>query len=177
VDSPFLDNFLANLLATFLGVLFGIPAGMYLSSRQEAKARAERLQEARERRRQLLTLTRAELAFNLEKLPQRERLAQEKAIAMYLGPRLKTELWTTLSDGGELKWIADLELMSVLADVYYRLKEAAHLESRYLHLLTDPSPHEAAQRDLCQMMFLEYRKARETAEDAIRVIDAALTST
>jgi len=174
MNSPFLNNFLANVLATFFGVLFGIPTGMYLSGRQEAKARAERTEEARERRRKLLTLARTELAFNLEKLPQRERYAQEKAIAMYLGPRLKTELWTALSDGGELKWIGDLELMSVLADVYYRLKEAANLESRYLHLLTDPTPHEAAQMDLCQMMFLEYRKARETTEDAIKAIDAAL---
>ena len=108
MNSPFLDNFLANVLATFFGVLFGIPTGMYLSGRQEAKARAERTEEARERRRKLLNLTRAELAFNLEKLPQRERYTQEKAIAMYLGPRLKTELWTALSDGGLKEYLAQI---------------------------------------------------------------------
>src|SRR3990172_12464458 len=113
--SQFLSDFLANLLSTFFGVLFGIPAGMYISHRQEQKAREDRAAEERDRRHKLLTLTRAELAYDLQEIEKRSGYVGNKSIGMHLGPRLKSGLWSALSDGGGLRWIQDLQLMSILS--------------------------------------------------------------
>jgi hypothetical protein len=48
-----------------------------------------------------------------------------------------------LSDGGELQWIDDLDLLNKLADAYYHVRALIYLEKQYF----DPHFHSAVTRD------------------------------
>jgi len=170
------SQFLSDLLATLIGLAFGIPVAVGIYRWQEGRGRAESAKAEAERRDKLLRLTREELADCLKLMKDRYQMSHSHPTGQYIGHRLKTELWRALSDGGELRWIKDLDLMASLATAYHRLGETVFLEGMYVQLYPE---HEKAIREnqlhvMWDLLGRSYEKAIDAAEKAIKAIDDAL---
>lgn len=77
--------------------------------------------------RQILGAILGELKDNRTALAaRRERMPQERSIP--LGLRWKDALWRAFSDGGELRWIADLTLLESIAAAYHQIRSVAFVE-------------------------------------------------
>jgi hypothetical protein len=103
-----------------------------------------------ERKTKILKLVKGELEDNLQKL--RERGNGEVRQLVFV-KRFKNELWKAFPDGGELRWIRDLQLLDALATAYHFIAGLVFLEDKYAEYLINPtaehgqSPHTAV-RDL-----------------------------
>jgi uncharacterized membrane protein len=138
-DSAFMDSTMANWFATMVGVLIGIPIALYLSNwqqmEQEKKQQQEtQAREAQARRTRILTLIGQELRYNQDARgsPRPEATGSEKRIVSLDG--LKDELWNAFSDGGELEWIRDLQLLHLISFAYHYIRRMRHLRNLYLQV-------------------------------------------
>ena len=133
-DSTYRDSFFGNWAATVIGVIVGIPIALELNRRQvssEAVRSAEsRQKEEGQRRSKILALLRTELIYNREQLGVRQA-GEGKPKRQVLLPGLKDELWHAFSDGGELQWIQDLDLLDAIASAYHRIRTIIYLEERF----------------------------------------------
>lgn len=118
-DKAYRDSFLGNWAATVIGVVVGIPIALELN-RHEIAAEARRAAEAKlleenQRRSKILGLLRAELVQDRDQLKscQPAGAASKRTVLL---PGLKDELWHAFSDGGELQWLQDPDLIDVLCD-------------------------------------------------------------
>ncbi len=172
--SAFCSDLLANLIATVVGVGVGIPIALGLYRWQERRSAATESSKEEKQREKLLILARAELEYNKRLIAENSRKVQDYA-EYYLGPRLKTELWSALSDGGELHRIQDLGLMATLAEAYYRIEEAVFLEGRHTELVTMPQGNKHGWiHQVCDNLYQVYRRAGDATDTAITNIDTAL---
>ncbi len=126
-DFPFWKDFLSNALATFLGALVGIPIALWIS-RYQAKI------EEKERKLKILRLLKHELLMNFGKLTRWDTSVNPISITSELCIFLKTEYWKAFSDGGELQWIKDPELLSMIAEAYNFIRMIVELSNRYLDI-------------------------------------------
>ena len=127
-DSQFLGSLMGNWFATMIGVIVGIPIALAIDRWQrqieEKKEREAQEQEALVRKAKILTLVKGELEYNRDVLqgrPQRIRTLDP-------GSRLRDETWNALSDGGELQWIGDAELLEAFSTAYHHIRTTALLE-------------------------------------------------
>jgi len=137
-DNSFWNNFLSNALATIVGVLIGIPIALWINRIQQKYADYAEKQksniESSSRRRKILQLLRGEL--NENQILLNKTCDDIKNESFFTGfrfdsYRLRVELWSAFSDGGELEWIHDLDLLHSLALAYDTTRMVMFSGERY----------------------------------------------
>lgn len=118
------NEFWDNVVATIIGLIIGISIPVFLD-------RSSRRADERMQRYKTLHLVRNEIVHNhaavdfilaADGIPAQEMLEH----------RFTSEMWDALSDGGELRWINDNDLLRSIADAYTHTKPLAHLQDRYI---------------------------------------------
>jgi hypothetical protein len=126
-NSPFWQNFLPNFASTLLGIVLGIPAALWINRLTEINTK-------KEKKNKILASLLNEIETNLHILEI--LINNEENINLtddIYGPQLMDEVWDTFSDGGELQWISDIELLGYLSTTYGNIKEVKYLYDLYLH--------------------------------------------
>jgi hypothetical protein len=123
-DIEFWKNFLSNLLATFLGLIIGIPVALWINRfQQKATEVSENKRidlETSTRKEKILNLIKAELEFNEEIFSTRNN--DEIYISGLDTYKFKLETWGSISDGGEIQWIQNLDLLNAVSLAYYAIR-------------------------------------------------------
>lgn len=119
----FLDGFIGNWLATVLGLMFGIPIGLEVERLQSQK-------ESKNRKLKILELVKKELNFNHGLISKNWVGKDPIERGSFIGGNLKDELWNAFSDGGELEWIDNVELLDKIANAYYYIKQLSLLSQK-----------------------------------------------
>jgi len=137
-----LDGFLGNLFATLIGIVVGIPIALAINRKQqrtiESKAEEQRYRDEAERKKKILNLVKTELEFNKNSLIDRQSQEHQTEQRTVLLPPLKDELWRAFSDGGELQWIKDLDLLDKIASAYHQIRTTIFLEQKYFDVIHFP---------------------------------------
>lgn len=131
-DEAFFDSFLANFLSTSAGFVLGVPVAIWLALRQtkeqrEAEEKAEKTVSQRHRD-DVLTAIRRELHENRTTLLE-DRYDKDGG-RNFAVPFLMDEVWSAMSDGGQLQWITDLEVLRRLARAYVFVRSVIYLEKQ-----------------------------------------------
>lgn len=116
--SDFAPNFASDFLATLIAVVIGIPVALWIAKYQDER-------ETERQQAKILNRLREELLWNRRYIKSAEEHRQEIAADSFIGLRPKYENWKAISDGGELRWIKDVDLLVKVSDAYYALR---HLE-------------------------------------------------
>ena len=114
-DFSFWQQFISNLGATFIGAAVGIPVALYVNRLVETSSETERKEK-------ILLLLRDELIENLNLINEWLSSPNPKEGVISVGYDIKTEVWDAFSDGGEIQWVKDPELLGKLANAFFRLK-------------------------------------------------------
>lgn len=141
-EQALLDSVMSGLAATVFGVLIGIPVALWLGRKQqqaiEAKEKKEEAKERRERERLILAALWEELGQNQvileEVIASHDNFLYKKATF-----ELQDVLWKAFSDGGELKWINDLQIFRHLSLAYGQIATLIHLERQYTDISELPN--------------------------------------
>ena len=124
-DFIFWQNFVSNALATIVGVIAGIPVALLINRRIKSKTE-------KQRKKKILTLLEEELSTNLEELNYWWKVEGTIADATgILSVVLRDEIWRSFSDGGELRWIKDPELLSRVANAYQNVQIMRKMADKY----------------------------------------------
>ncbi len=133
-DPMFRDSAMGNLFATMVGAIIGIMIALEINRFQkEAQEQSESVSQEKEERfhkAKVLKLVKSELEYNRTSLLERQP-KEDKAKRSVFVSRLKDELWNAFSDGGELQWIKDLELLDYVSTAYYHIRTIIFLEEKY----------------------------------------------
>jgi len=145
-DQTFLDSAIGNWFATMVGLVAGVPIGLWINRKQqeeqEKSQKQEQAKKSKERKIKILNMTKNELSFNRDILVDFVNDQGQQPGTIYV-TGMKDVLWSALSDGGELQWIDDLDLLNKLADAYYHVRALIFLERLYF----DPHFDSAVTRD------------------------------
>jgi len=135
-QSAFRDNFLGNFLATIIGVIAGIPIALWISrSQQDEQDKTNKYfkeRETAEHTIKILSLVTKELEYNLSQLKKQKQGLSEYGERFLPIDGQKDELWNAFSDGGELQWIKDLQLLDIISIAYYDCRRVIQLEKLLL---------------------------------------------
>lgn len=123
---------MGNWFATMIGALAGIGIALGLNKRQEGQEKEVLKHEEENRKIKILTLIKEELEYNRSAISSRQPLQPDDIYRNVPSERLKDELWNAFSDGGELQWIKDLQLLEALSIAYYRIRVVMFLEEAFL---------------------------------------------
>jgi hypothetical protein len=122
--SIFIQDFATNWLATFMGIVIGVPLAFWANEHQE------RITE-KERKTKILKSLYDELEYSkieFDNLKDTETIKLESGV---LSSLLRDEIWNAFSDGGELQWIKDIVLLSIIADAYSTIRSVSNLADRW----------------------------------------------
>lgn len=174
-SSSFQEGAMGNLFATILGVVVGIPIAVELSRRQQALenavGEARKHKEESQRREKILSLIRSELAMNRDDLEEKTKNIQTGGKREVHVNTLREEMWSAFSDGGELHYINDPELLALIAGAYYEIRTTIHLERRFMEAIHFPGM--TIKRDKYpQDYYLEYLTA--TDPSVLKAIDMTI---
>jgi hypothetical protein len=128
-EEAFRGSFFANFWSTVAGVAVGVPVAIWLTMRESVEQR-EAIEKAAQdaedaRRREVLTAVRKELCE--DRVTLRER--RPPGLGRVLGvPFLMDEVWSAMSDGGQLQWIRDTDLLRQVARAYVFIRTVNFLE-------------------------------------------------
>lgn len=122
-DQNFLDGFIGDWLATIIGLIIGIPIALELERWQTRS-------EANQRRIKILRNLKEELSYNLELISKSWPRKSAIHRGAYLAGAFRVESWRALSDGGELQWINDLEILESISTSYYYIRQLSQLADR-----------------------------------------------
>lgn len=193
-DIEFWRNFLSNALATFVGVIIGIPIALWINRIQQKSLHLIETQksiaESKSRKTKILQLLLGELNENLILLNSiNDDLNGRSDDYQFDNYKLKTELWGAFSDGGELQWIHDLDLLNALALAYDVTRMAIFSGERYeTHIeisMTGSNVDSSVSRDraathhhylLLESVRKDIEVAKSSIANAIIVIDEYLKS-
>ena len=178
-ERAFVAATMGNWFATMVGVLVGIPIAVRLAmwqQEQRQKREDEKEQaESRSRKSRILNLVREELEFNRNKLSEQPVEPDSPFERVISAGGLKDELWRAFSDGGELEWIDDLDLMSILAQAYHCIRRVIFLQDLYLNFRFMLERHslftDATRIDFRDDFAILDELALHAANDAIASID------
>jgi hypothetical protein len=173
-DAQFREGALSNFLATIAGVVAGIPIAIWLARQQQSEQeQAEvksREQEKQQRQRKILSLIVSELEVNQKILNKRVEVMRQRRGIINV-PGVKNDLWAAFSDGGEIEWLDDIELLAVLSEAYYHIRWITNLEM--LHF----DPHFFDQIVRSGQQGVEHTiRGIDTVENMERLIPVALDS-
>ena len=125
----FWSDFLSNFIATLLGAVIGVPFALWVNRIQqeniEKKEEENQRILAESRKQQIVDALEVELTYNRtlfsKFVPQ--DVYGDDSFDMFLQTASKgrTEVWRAFSNGGELKWIDDHELLINLASAYHAI--------------------------------------------------------
>lgn len=123
----FFENFFSNLLSTLLGAIVGVPIALFLYHHQKKDEIEQRHNDQIKRQIKILQLLKGELESNQRTLTEINadfRFTSENfKLLFYVAYKLKDAYWKALSNGGEIQWITDVELLNKLAWVYHSTKQ------------------------------------------------------
>lgn len=117
------DDVMGNLIATLVGVIIGIPFALEINRlivRQEEK---KKLNEARQKNKDILMLIKQELIFNLDRLKDRQSIPNALQTHPY-----QVDVWEAFSDSGEIRWISNANLLNRIASAYSAIKIEKSIE-------------------------------------------------
>jgi hypothetical protein len=136
MNDPFIQNFLSNLFATLIALIIGIPIALWLERKRAAKERSSKKEEESRRTQKILQLIGTELQED------RAAVSQLHANPIHFHQPIKTELWDAFSDGGELQFINDPDLLASLSSAYSAIRHAKFLYDKYfdLYVFSVPKP-------------------------------------
>ena len=194
---------MSNALATFVGAIIGIPVALWINRIQqkilESNEEKKLHLKATERKLKIVKLLGKELKENLKILTEFRELAGKHPSISYPGDladfsqeflnrkvflhRLRIELWNAFSDGGELQWIQDLDLLQSLTTAYHSIRMTIHTSSRFQSLLESSvkegvkaDPFEPNDRDFLDTVLIQLKEEIEIAirhtESALKTIEA-----
>lgn len=124
-DFAFWQNFLSNSLATIVGVILGIPAAFWINRQVETTTEKKKKQ-------QILRLLSPEIENNRNSIGIWKNQGESDWTLTTIGLKLRDEVWNAFSDGNELTWINDIELLANLAEVYGKIKRIKYLSDKYV---------------------------------------------
>ncbi len=128
---------LSNLLPTVLGLVVGIPIALWISRKQqhdqEAQENRNRQIEKKAKQDRILRLLKAELSQNRYVLVERMEGQADHGKDYLNVPGVKNDLWVAFSDGGELQWIDDLEILDTISNAHYYIRWIIELEKYYFN--------------------------------------------
>jgi hypothetical protein len=162
-NTTFWDSFLSNLLATSVGLIVGIPIAITLSKYQEREVE-------KERKAKILKLLRTELFVNLTQLSSWKESGSDDTELIIMGGFLKNDAWKAFSDGGELEWIKDPELLGDLSWAYSTIQSVKYvLEKHYsLEYIVKTRGDKAHKVSYARKMI------KSGVDESIRVINEAI---
>lgn len=149
-------NFAGSALATFLGLFFGGLLAMDINARKD-NAEKER------RGLRIIGLIKEELDFNRRLIENPERRLE----MLFQAWPLKDETWTAILEGGELKWLKDLELLDTCVQAYYFIKTAKGTEAK---LLENPGWKQYYKSYLLKEL---YPAIQSSLDNSLKTIDAS----
>ena len=127
----FRDAFGSNFLATVAGVALGVPIAVWLTLKEADEvgktAKAQEEAQSARRRKEILTVIQLELTENKEALLARRTSGSRGFVIPFLGD----EVWAAMSDGGELRWISDPNLLRKIARSYWYIRTVIFLERQW----------------------------------------------
>ncbi|MGD0337965.1 MAG: hypothetical protein ABSB78_04190 [Bacteroidota bacterium] len=132
MDQPFYSNFLANLFATIVGIGIGLPIALWIDRIVRSRNEKEKKKESAERVRKILTVLQAELKENYDSIGQFSDSLDNK---LYL---VRVESWKAFSDGGELQWLNDPDLLGVLSSTYTTINNYQFILDKYIQVRIFP---------------------------------------
>lgn len=161
-DCTFWSNFWPNLVATLVSVGLGIPGGLWVDRKVRARDESDKAKEAKERARKILSILLAEIKHNKQQMNW-----FHQNVANYFHP-VRVESWRAFSDGGELQWINDPELVHSLSVVYAEINHFAFILDKYFD--ASFSPHTGAATSL-EPLFQHALKIKDTASAEINKVE------
>jgi hypothetical protein len=137
---------MGNLLATIIGVIGGIPIGLGISNWSQKKVKEteskEKLAEEKKHKIKILELIQKELGYNLDIL-QKNKTAKDNGMERVVyATGFKNDLWMSFTEGGEIEWIKDVELLHFISEAYYRIRGLIYFEDLYFQNRFFPTPHQ-----------------------------------
>jgi hypothetical protein len=149
-ETAFLDSTMGNWFATMAGAFVGVISALELYKWQEKREDIVRERETKIKEREeyehslkIMTLISDELDHNKNQIIDSNTLAKhENTERLVFSDGLKVELWDALSDGGELQWIKDPELIDIISRAYHYIRREIELESIFLEILYSPQHHD-----------------------------------
>jgi len=120
----FWQSFVSNTLATFIGAGLGVLGALWLSRYQERSSE-------KERKKKILRLIQNELLGNVVQLSGFQKSEVKHREALTLSALLRNESWKAFSDGGELEWIKDPNLLDDLSEAYFAIRSVMNLSDKY----------------------------------------------
>ena len=126
-----LIGFPITIFATFLGAGLALVGALWINRKQERKQQQKEKQEEKRRKDKILVSLKDELEDNLKGLKGWDESDYEKGT---LSARLKTESWKAFSEGGELQWVKDPNLLFFLSEAYAAIKAIRDISEKYFQL-------------------------------------------
>ena len=152
-------NTLSNFIATLVGIGIGLPLALWLDRIARARNETDRLAEAKKRAHKILTLLDSELQKNQQYIGQ----FHEDVANNFFPVRMK--LWNAFSDGGEIQWIDDPDLLSQLSDSYAQIGRFDQIFQEYTHACLYPGM--VGGSDLKQKIFYSIIQVKTETIDQI----------
>jgi len=167
-DFSFWQNFLSNLLATIIGVALGIPAALWINRVVENRTTKERVEK-------IIRLLKDELSRNEVSLSNLDgNLPRVVHEAGNISAQLRVELWKVYSDGGELQWVKDHVLVSMLAGTYFAIRAVMTLADRAYEFSQNGQPGHPLPQTVEDNLMEAIRSANYIVKATIRKIDDTL---
>lgn len=181
--SAFRDNAMGNWFATMIGAFIGILIALEINRVQqiiqEKNERTIREKEEREHKAKILRLVKREIEYNRTVLLARQPDKKGEKHRKVLVNRLKDELWNAFSDGGELQWIKDLQLLDFISMAYYHIRTIIYLEDKYFEATHFPGFMTQQKEDpkdrILNYLTLTDPEVLLNLEQALQEIDKSLT--
>jgi len=161
----FWRDFISNSVATLLGVIIGIPIALWLSNFQNNM-------EEKERKKKILRLLKEEILVNIGPLNRWKKSSENFMIeSLSLLIFIKIEHWAAFSDGGELQWIKDPNLLGKISDAYNYLRMMKDLCNKYFVILP-LQKYDQSKESIREVMYLIERGIEETLIELNKAIEA-----
>jgi hypothetical protein len=166
------------------GAIIGIPIALALNRKQQKEQeeieQQAKNQEASERKAKILKLVKEELEHNRDHIRKSQEDPNGVSEGVIHPNGLKDELWNAFSDGGELEWIRDLQLLHIVSLAYHYIRRAAYLERLYLQYKYYPGTRADSNRfpgeaGLSKWLTQLYPTVLDFIEKALKEIDTSMT--
>lgn len=157
-----------------LGIIGGIPIAFEINkffTRQEGK---RKLKEAKGKNREILSLIKQELVFNLDRLKDRESDSNNLPPHPY-----QLDVWETFSDSGQISRIINSQVLNGIASAYSIIKIERFIEQNCYLAMRGAFAFSGTERAM-KLLLEDARRfdkqLRKNTEYAIREIDKELKS-
>jgi hypothetical protein len=127
-DFSFWQQFVSNGLATLIGAIIGIPSALGVARY------LERLSE-QEHKKKILEVLFSELITNFTVLSGWQKSGNKSSESLALSTTLRNESWKAFSDGGELEWIRDINILDSLAEAYFSIRSVMSISGDYFSVV------------------------------------------